>query len=135
MEALDVFPLWTSRLFARSVIVEHSTEEPEVVEQGVDSFCCGSSFGSFLAIGETLGAHALDVLWLDVFAVDLVSRFPAADIVRSELLAFVVAVEGVDPALLGCSVFGCWVAGLGTGGRLKEGIAAIFVRIAQYQTK
>ena len=40
----------------------------------------------------------LDLIGLDVFLVNLSTDLPAADVVGAELLAFVVAVVGVDPA-------------------------------------
>jgi len=49
------------------------------------------------AMGLAFGFDFLDVLGLDVLLVDFAVEFPAADVVGSEFLAVVVAVEGVDP--------------------------------------
>jgi len=53
------------------------------------------------AVGVALGLDPLEVLGVDVLAVELLPHLPSADVVRSELLAFVVAVGGGDPASLG----------------------------------
>jgi len=43
----------------------------------------------------------LDILWLDVLLMEFAVDFSAADVIRSELLAFVVSIEDVDVAGLG----------------------------------
>src|SRR5205085_4740487 len=69
----------------------HFAEEIKVVEHPVD-------LSATFTMGLALCFDAFDILGLDVFLVEFSADFPSTYVVGSQLLAFVVAVVGVDPS-------------------------------------
>ena len=75
----------------------HREEEVEVVDGPINAFSILGPFLSFFFVGCASGSDPFEVIGSDVFALDLSSDSPFANVIGAESFAFVGSIEGVDP--------------------------------------